>query len=262
MRLGRAAAHLRPTRVLDRTGAPGDQAGPLLGRARSIGGDGRARATRSTRSPGWTWSRATTGSTTPATATSCARSSAPSTSGTLATWPLALVRHAHAVPRGSWSGGDDRLRPLDRAGEAAGAARSRPLLGGLRRDAAGRLSDALRCADTLGPVRRRDAGCGCACATACREEGYAADPTGACAHLAPRCSSAATRRAVQPRPGAARACWTTCAAWPTGRADAVGDPDARPRRPTSAMVKGEVLVATWSAPATHARVVDVERYRP
>ena len=35
----------------------------------------------------------------------------------LATWPLALVRHAKAFPRSQWKDADDQLRPLDRAGE-------------------------------------------------------------------------------------------------------------------------------------------------
>ncbi|GMA20799.1 NUDIX hydrolase [Arsenicicoccus piscis] len=37
--------------------------------------------------------------------------------GTLETWPLAIVRHAKAVPRGKWSK-DDWLRPLDATGRA------------------------------------------------------------------------------------------------------------------------------------------------
>ena len=40
------------------------------------------------------------------------------------TWPLAVVRHAQAVPRGSWADADDRARPLDARRPAAGAARS------------------------------------------------------------------------------------------------------------------------------------------
>jgi 8-oxo-dGTP diphosphatase len=35
----------------------------------------------------------------------------------LTTWPLALVRHSKAVPRGRWSG-NDRVRPLDAVGRA------------------------------------------------------------------------------------------------------------------------------------------------
>ena len=36
--------------------------------------------------------------------------------GALATWPLALVRHAKAFPRSQWKDPDDQLRPLDRQG--------------------------------------------------------------------------------------------------------------------------------------------------
>ena len=43
--------------------------------------------------------------------------------GTLTTWPLVLVRHAHATGRGSWSG-DDQLRPLTSSGRQRAAARA------------------------------------------------------------------------------------------------------------------------------------------
>ena len=39
----------------------------------------------------------------------------------LDTWPLVLVRHAHAVPRGDWKGDDDTSRPLDDLGRLRAA---------------------------------------------------------------------------------------------------------------------------------------------
>ncbi len=42
----------------------------------------------------------------------------------LDTWPLVLVRHAHAVARGDWRGDDDTTRPLDDLGRARAAALS------------------------------------------------------------------------------------------------------------------------------------------
>src|SRR6478736_6002876 len=42
----------------------------------------------------------------------------------LDTWPLVLVRHAHAVARGSWRGPDDTTRPLDALGRERAVALS------------------------------------------------------------------------------------------------------------------------------------------
>ena len=98
----------------------------------------------------------------------------------LDTWPLVLVRHAHAVPRGSWKR-DDPLRPLDTDGQAAGADAARRARG-LRRHARRQL--AVRAV----PGHRR---------AVCRvrrlrlrthaglsEEGFEADPAKAPRHLA------------------------------------------------------------------------------
>ena len=89
--------------------------------------------------------------------------------GTLATWPLALVRHAHAVPRGAWSGDDDRQRPAGPRGQGAGP-RDRPAARCLRRPSPG----LLRRGPLRGharPVCRRAAAHGCTCARACPRRG-------------------------------------------------------------------------------------------
>jgi 8-oxo-(d)GTP phosphatase len=68
--------------------------------------------------------------------------------GTLTTWPLVLVRHAHAVRRGSWSK-DDQLRPLDKAGTD----RAERIAAALAAYGVTSLvsSPSLRCTDTLKP---------------------------------------------------------------------------------------------------------------
>lgn len=66
----------------------------------------------------------------------------------LETWPLALVRHAKAKPRGRWRG-DDRLRPLDAVGKAQAASVTKVLTAyGIARLVS---SSATRCVATLEP---------------------------------------------------------------------------------------------------------------
>jgi 8-oxo-dGTP diphosphatase len=176
--------------------------------------------------------------------------------GTLATWPIALIRHAHAIPRGSWSGDDDRLRPLDRAGKER-AREIAPLLGAydVRRLVS---SDALRCTDTLGPY---------AAAIKARthlrpglsEEGHGVDPAQSLRALA--------RLITRGKPAA------LCSHGPVlpGLLDHLRslaketDPSVTQTLTEAIderLVKGEVLVAHLVGTGDHARVVDVERHRP
>jgi 8-oxo-dGTP diphosphatase len=95
----------------------------------------------------------------------------------LDTWPLVLVRHAEAAPRGDWKG-DDQARPLERVGRERAAALA-PLLTayGVQRVVS---SPSVRCVDTVRPyavsaglrLRTRDG---------LSEEGFEAAP-----HKAPR----------------------------------------------------------------------------
>jgi 8-oxo-dGTP diphosphatase len=98
----------------------------------------------------------------------------------LDTWPLVLVRHAHAVARGDWKG-DDTTRPLDAPGRERAAALSRVLTAyGVTRVLT---SPSERCLRTVEPyavaagvrLRTRDG---------LSEEGFAADPGKAPRHLA------------------------------------------------------------------------------
>ena len=99
----------------------------------------------------------------------------------LDTWPLVLVRHAHAVARGDWRGDDDTTRPLDDLGRARAAALSGVLTAyGVTRVVT---SPSERCLRTVEPyavsagVRLRTRG-------GLSEEGFAAAPDKAHRHLA------------------------------------------------------------------------------
>jgi 8-oxo-dGTP diphosphatase len=174
----------------------------------------------------------------------------------LTTWPLALIRHAHAHPRGSWRG-DDQERPLDGRGAAQAAAMA-PLLAayGVRRLVS---SPAVRCADTLRPyalfldlpIRVKED---------LSEEGYEADPKRAPRHL--------QRLLERGRPAA------VCSHGPVMPdlleilADLVdpAEPDGAAVVTTlkeaaaTKMGKGEVLVAHLVDSGEHARVVAAERH--
>jgi 8-oxo-dGTP diphosphatase len=178
--------------------------------------------------------------------------------GTLTTWPLALVRHAHAVGRGSWPE-DDQQRPLDGTGQqrAEGIA---PILAayGVRRLVS---SPSLRCADTLRPYAAR-LGASLPTKDGLSEEGYAAEPARAAHHLG---------RLVERGTPAA-----LCSHGPVlpellMALLALVDPD-EPEADLAAaslraaardkMAKGEVLVAHLVGTGTQARVVAVERHLP
>ena len=94
--------------------------------------------------------------------------------GCLSTRPLAIVRHAKAVPRSMWRR-NDQLRPLESAGERRATALG-PVLAayGITRLVT---SPSVRCADTLAPYA---ATLGTALKTreALSEEGFAEDPGG------------------------------------------------------------------------------------
>ena len=175
--------------------------------------------------------------------------------GTLDTWPLVLVRHAHAVARGDWAG-EDTGRPLD----AEGSRRARALVPLLTAYAPRRVltSPALRCADTVAPfaaehdLRLRTR-------RGLSEEGYALEPERAVRHLSRAlergrpvvlCSHGPVLPALLDvvRPLAADA----------AEADRRALDDAARDR----LVKGEALVCHVSGTGGRARIVAVERHLP
>ena len=200
--------------------------------------------------------------TTPATATSCWPWSAAEQSGTLDTWPLVLVRHAHAAARGDVVRRDDRLRPLDRAGRQRAVALA-PLLAAygvrrrrhLRRRALRRHRRA---------VRRSRGTAAAAHRPGLSEEGLRGRPEQAQpAHAAPAASSRGEPAALCSHgpvlPGAARrpSCAASTSTPPTLRSPRCST-EARDER----LAKGEVLVAHVVGSGEQARVVAVERHRP
>ena len=99
----------------------------------------------------------------------------------LDTWPLVLVRHAHAVARGDWRGDDDTTRPLDDLGRARAAALSGVLTAyGVTRVVT---SPSERCLRTVEPYAV-SAGVRLRTRRGLSEEGFAAAPDKAHRHLA------------------------------------------------------------------------------
>ena len=178
--------------------------------------------------------------------------------GTLTTWPLALVRHAHAVGRGSWGKGD-QLRPLDAAGQER--ARSiAPLLAayGVKRLVS---SPSLRCTDTLRPYAAQ-LGAALRTKDGLSEEGYAAEPARAVRHLerlVERGAPAALCSHGPVLPSLLDALFALVAP-DEPEAHLVGA--ALRAAAGDKMGKGEVLVAHLVGTGEVARVVAVERHLP
>ncbi|WP_076261760.1 NUDIX hydrolase [Intrasporangium flavum] len=173
----------------------------------------------------------------------------------LATWPLALVRHTKARPRSRWSA-DDRERPLDAVGRAQ-AVDVAAVLGafGVRRVVS---SSSTRCVETVEPYATR-AGVRLRTRDSLSEEGFEADPSGACRQLDKLLRKARPAALCSHGP-----VLPTLIARLTEAVDATS-PDADLMREhlaeagAKAMHKGEVLVCHVAGAGADARVVDVER---
>ncbi|GAA1165561.1 NUDIX hydrolase [Ornithinimicrobium humiphilum] len=176
--------------------------------------------------------------------------------GLLATWPLLVVRHAHAIPRGSW-GRPDPLRPLTDVGRR----RARRMQGLLDAYAPTRVltSPSVRCVDTVAPWAT-SRGVRLVAKRGLSEEGHAEAPEKVLRHLDRICRSA------QPT--------ALCTHGPVlgplleGLAErAAPDLSRGSKRLLARLVdvkldKGEVLACTMHGVGADARVVAVERHRP
>ena len=170
----------------------------------------------------------------------------------LTTWPIALVRHAKANPRGTWDG-PDPLRPLDARGAERATALA-PILAayGVRRLIS---SPSTRCVDTLRPfaaqariTMRSKAGLS--------EEGFAEDPAKAPFHVE-RMIQRGTPVAVCGHGPVLPAMLDVLAA----RAQDFAA-DQLHEAADLGLAKGEVLLAHLSGSGEPARVVAVERHAP
>ena len=177
----------------------------------------------------------------------------------LDTWPLVLVRHAHALSRSDFKGSNDQKRPLDARGRDRAVALA-PLLGayGLTRIVT---SPSVRCVETVSPYAVA-AGRAPVTKAGLSEEGFALDPGRALKHLqailtrgepAVLCShgpvlpdlvTALLHRVDEQAPSALGACAALSAAL------------------SDHLVKGESLVCQVVGAGADARIVTVERHLP
>ena len=177
--------------------------------------------------------------------------------GLLDTWPLLVVRHAHAVSREDWSGPDDK-RPLSRSG--AGRAHGR-LASVLAAYAPGLVlsSPSVRCTDSILPYSRAT-GVTVTTKKGLSEDGFAADAGKVDKHLAKVLARGepallCTHGPVLPK------LLTRLADRPHQQLDK-GERRMLRRLRDVAMDKGEVLACTMVGRGDDARVLAVERHRP
>ncbi|KNX39522.1 phosphohistidine phosphatase [Luteipulveratus halotolerans] len=174
--------------------------------------------------------------------------------GLLQTWPLLVVRHADALPRGSWDA-PDRERPLDPAGSARAEAIA-PLIAayGVTRVIS---SPAERCTATVAPFAKSQQ-LVIKPKKGLSEEGYEAEPAKATSHVdkmlaraeatavcthRPLLPAMLTRLADHALPGSAAASTLSELA-------------------SDGIDKGEIVVCQVVRRGVEARIVTVERHRP
>ena len=176
--------------------------------------------------------------------------------GLLDTWPLLVVRHAHALSREDWSGPDDR-RPLS----GSGARRSYGRLASVLAAYAPQLvlsSPSVRCTDTVLPYSR-STGVKVTTRKGLSEEGFAADAGKVDKHL--------DKVLAQGEPAALCTHGPVLPTLLTRLADRAheqldkGERRILRRLRDVAMDKGEVLACTMVGRGDDARVIAVERHR-
>lgn len=177
--------------------------------------------------------------------------------GLLDTWPLLVVRHAHAVARDDWAGPDE-LRPLSGSGARRASGRLASVLAAYAPQVV-LSSPSVRCTDTVLPFGRA-AGVEVSTKKGLSEEGFAADPTKVDRHLA-RVLSRGEPAALCTHGPLLPTVLTRLADRPHRELDK-GEMRILRRLRDVAMDKGEVLACTMVGRREDARVLAVERHRP
>jgi 8-oxo-dGTP diphosphatase len=173
----------------------------------------------------------------------------------LKTWPLVLVRHAKAHPRGSWRG-DDQQRPLDAVGREQAEDIARILAAyGVKRVVS---SSSLRCVQTVEPYA---AGLGVRTKVkaALTEEGFAEDSGPALAQLDKVLDRARPLVLCSHGPVLPSLLDVLVSRVPTDATCSAHATEELVSAAKSSMRKGEVLVAHMTGSGPDARVVAVER---
>jgi 8-oxo-(d)GTP phosphatase len=170
----------------------------------------------------------------------------------LNTWPLAIVRHAKAHPRGSWVG-PDPLRTLDQRGRDRAAGLT-PILAayGVRRLLS---SPSTRCMDTLRPYAAQ-ARIAMRSKAGLSEEGFAEDPAKAAYHL-DRMLHRGTASAVCGHGPVLPSMLSVLRLHATGR-----PAEQLHEAADLGLAKGEALISHLVGSGETARVVAVERLAP
>lgn len=178
------------------------------------------------------------------------------TSGRLQTWPLLVVRHAHARSRGSWDGPDAR-RPLSAAGREQ-LPRIAALLGAYAPERV-LSSPSTRCAETVRPFAEEH-GVRLVTRKGLSEEGFEADPGKVRKHLRRLLAAAGPAALCTHRPllpVVLEEVWRRA-----GKDVPRGTRHMLRRLVDVPMDKGEVLACTMVGAGDDARVVAAERHRP
>ncbi len=177
----------------------------------------------------------------------------------LDTWPLVIVRHAHAVARGEWRGHDDTKRPLDDVGRARAAALSAVLTAyGVTRVVT---SPSERCLRTVEPyavsagVRLRTRG-------GLSEEGFEAAPDKSHRHLARLLELGEPALLCTHGPVVPPLLDDLAARLDLDAAGSVEVVEEFAEARDDKLDKGEALVCHVVGTGEAARVVAVERHRP
>lgn len=177
--------------------------------------------------------------------------------GALQTWPLLIVRHAHAMARGDWAGEDD-LRPLSTAGVRRSQGRIQHLLDAYAPTLV-LSSPSVRCVDTLRPWSEAG-GRPVTTKKGLSEGGHEADPTKAGKHL--HRVLAAGEPAVVCTHGPVIPSLVTSLSEILADDAHHGDRRILMRLREVAMDKGEILACSMLGTGADTRVVAVERHRP